>query len=283
MGTSEEGPRRLEPWQETLQGGEAFPAARVRETHVTPAEAEGLTATFAAGLELALVLLQASSCWRPSAEDRGRSLNQPTVLLLTSVQVTIGGLDSGHARPSRHCNTELHQLQRVQKGSECKLAWLPFHGATLAPDDGHLPLQVPGHHLPRMDTQALGLSCGRVTPAMSLSTPAWTSSLHPHLCSHSPGEQVALASALFSQFSRLECLAGPGGQRATPEAEAEQTVGRGKGLGSGSQRKDPVWNPDPVSQSQSWEAQEALADSGFSLLQAAEVSVSKLLVIPFFN
>lgn len=71
MGTSEEGPGRLEPGQETLQGGKAFPAARVRETHVTPAEAEGLTGAFAAGLELALVLPQASFCWRPSAVDRG--------------------------------------------------------------------------------------------------------------------------------------------------------------------------------------------------------------------
>lgn len=212
-----------------------------------------------------------------------KSLNQTTVLLLTSVQVTIRELDSGHTRPSRHCNTELHRLRRVQKGNECNLAWLPFHGATMALDDGHLPLQVPGHHLPGMDTQALGLSCGGVTPAMFLSTPAWTSSLHPHLCSHSPGDQVALASTLFSQFSRLECLAGPGGQLATPEAEAQQAVGRGKGLGSRFQRKDPVWNPDPVSQSQSWAAQEAPADSGFSLLRAAEVSVSKLLVIPFFN
>ena len=30
-------------------------------------------------------------------------------------------------------------------------------------------------------------------------------------------------------------------------------VGRGKGLGSRSQRKDPVWNSDTVSWSQSWE------------------------------
>lgn len=117
-------------------------------------------------------------------------------------------------------------------------------------------------------------------------SPQPCSSPHPpgplrsiHIC----GDQVALASTLFSQFSRLECLAGPGGQLATPEAEAQQAVGRGKGLGSRFQRKDPVWNPDPVSQSQSWAAQEAPADSGFSLLRAAEVSVSKLLVIPFFN
>lgn len=35
--------------------------------------------------------------------------------------------------------------------------------------------------------------------------------------------------------------------------------------------------------SQSWEAQETPAGSRFSLLQEAEVSVSKLLVILFFN
>lgn len=70
-------------------------------------------------------------------------------------------------------------------------------------------------------------------------------------------------------------------QLATLEAETEQTVVRGKGLGSRSQRKRLVWNPDTLT---------LITELGgprntcfFLLRQSAEVSISQLLVILFFN
>ena len=47
-----------------------------------------MVGTVAAGLELALVLLQASICRHPSAVDRSKSLNQLIVLLLTPILST---------------------------------------------------------------------------------------------------------------------------------------------------------------------------------------------------
>lgn len=73
-------------------------------------------------------------------------------------------------------------------------------------------------------------------------------------------------------------------QLATVKAGAEQAVVRGKGLGARSQRRDSVWTPGAVTLvTGSWEALEALASSCLSFFRAAEVSVAKLLVIPFFN
>lgn len=67
-------------------------------------------------------------------------------------------------------------------------------------------------------------------------------------------------------------------QLAALEAEAEQTVVREKGLGSWAQRKGLVWNPDTIT---------VVTELGGRLLllspAGSEVSVSKLLVIPFFN
>lgn len=60
--------------------------------------------TFAAGL--ARVLPQAPSHWRPSAVDRGKSLNQLIVLLLTPVLCT------GH---HQRVGQGLYQAQRTQQ------------------------------------------------------------------------------------------------------------------------------------------------------------------------
>ena len=110
--------------------------------------------------------------------------------------------------------------------------------------------------------------------------PTRTSPLHPHLCTHSPRQQWPLR--FFFQFSGPEPLAEPGSSwplwrqnlnRLWAEERA-WTAGPRERILSGTLTR---------SLSQSWEAREALADSGFLLLQDTEVSVSKLLVIPFFN
>lgn len=240
--------------------------------------------TFAAGLELALVLLQASFHWHPWAVGRGKSLNQSVVLLLTPVLLTSHHRELAVAMPGPVGTATLNSTscKVSKKGDECDLAWLPFQGAVLAPCDGHLPLQVPGHCLLRRDIQASGVSRGGVIPGSSHSSrphpdlPAPSTSVHTF-------SQAAMASALFFfQFSGPEPLAEPGSSwplwrqnlnRLWAEERA-WTAGPRERILSGTLTR---------SLSQSWEAREALADSGFLLLQDTEVSVSKLLVIPFFN
>lgn len=102
-----------------------------------------------------------------------------------------------------------------------------------------------------------------------------------HICAHIlPGSNGLCA--FFFQFSGPEPLAEPGSSwplwrqnlnRLWAEERA-WTAGPRERILSGTLMR---------SLSQSWEAREALADSGFLLLQDTEVSVSKLLVIPFFN
>ena len=76
--------------QARRQSWKVFPAVPLREDHVKLVEAGELSVvgTVAAGLELALVLLQASFCRHPLAVDGSKSLNQPIVLLLTSILST---------------------------------------------------------------------------------------------------------------------------------------------------------------------------------------------------
>lgn len=72
-------------------------------------------------------------------------------------------------------------------------------------------------------------------------------------------------------------------QLASLEAEAEQHVHRGRGMGARSQRKGSVWDPDTTTLVTEPGGPGSMAGSCFSPWLAAEVSSSELLVIPFLQ
>lgn len=218
-------------------------------------EAGGLSVvgTVAAGLELALVLLQASFCKHPSAVDRSKSLNQPIVLLLTPILSTSHHQKAGQ----RPCQAQQARQYRSPPAAMCPKIIITWCGY----------LSIGPHWLLLTVTylsKCLGNRSPGWTPRSSVygveESPRPSPTHHPpealgcvHICAHvllgnRQHWPLHLSPSSLGWQAWLS-LGAPG----SPEAPADQMVGRGKDLGSRSQRKDPVWNSDTVSRLQSWE------------------------------